>query len=282
MADRSDFDPEAFDFAMPRTSTDPKQAGEFVRGAKYAPFDLLGAPVDIANLLMGGAGGTKPFLGSEYLIDKYADLGEAVGVNYDRPTGSTAETAGRLIGGAALDPGLLAAGIGMKFAQTTKTRGSGIEVKGSGAAELETPSLNVEAPSSDLGPMVREAGSDGFVPLEKKVGEARTSDLQPYGVNPPVSETLGIFGSDYSPLENVLLENKVGAGKKGLTGEQYLARLQNQPSVTKTELEVSGLASFLTENKTRKIPLEQVAAQLEANSPRIRMVEAEGVLVKML
>ena len=47
-----------------------------------------------------------------------------------------------------------------------RTRGSGIEAKGSGNIEME-------ASPSNLGPMVRdlEAGSDEFVPLEKTVGE---------------------------------------------------------------------------------------------------------------
>ena len=157
---------------MPKGIGNPEEAAKFVRGASYGPFDLLGAPVDIANLLMGGAGGTKPVGGSEYLIDKYADVVEALGGSYDRPTHETSETAGRIIGGFVFDP-TLAMGIGNMFAKSTKTRGSGIEVKGSGAAELE-------ASSSDLGPsgpMVQEAGSDVFVPLEKKVGEARTSGL---------------------------------------------------------------------------------------------------------
>ena len=274
MADRYDYDPEAFDYAMPRTSTDPKQAGEFVRGAKYAPFDLLGAPVDIANLLMGGAGGTKPFLGSEYLIDKYADLGEAIGVDYDRPTGSTAETAGRIVGGVALDPGLLAAGIGLKFAQSTKTRGSGAEVKGSGAAELESM-------ASDLGPLVREAGADEFVPLEKKVGAPGTSGVE-RNINPALQENVFVPGSDeplggidYLPAAQALLENPPGMniGKKGLTGAQYLARLKNQPSVTDMELEVSGLDKFLTENANRKIPVDDVLDFHIGNSPRIEMLD---------
>ena len=274
MADRYDYDPEAFDYAMPRTSTDPKQAGEFVRGAKYAPFDLLGAPVDIANLLMGGAGGTKPFLGSEYLIDKYADLGEAIGVDYDRPTGSTAETAGRIVGGVALDPGLLAAGIGLKFAQSTKTRGSGAEVKGSGAVELESM-------ASDLGPLVREAGADEFVPLEKKVGAPGTSGVE-RNINPALQENVFVPGSDeplggidYLPAAQALLENPPGMniGKKGLTGAQYLARLKNQPSVTDMELEVSGLDKFLTENANRKIPVDDVLDFHIGNSPRIEMLD---------
>lgn len=271
MADRYDYDPEAFDYAMPRTSTDPKQAGEFVRGAKYAPFDLLGAPVDIANLLMGGAGGTKPFLGSEYLIDKYADLGEALGIEYERPTYSTAETAGRIIGGFALDP-TLAAGIAPKFAQKIKTRGAGIEKKGSGAAELE-------APSSELGPMVREAGAEDFVPLEKRTGEPGILGTD-RGINKPLEDDPFRDG-DYLPAANALIENPPGMniGKKGLTGEQYLARLKNQPGVTDIELETSGLASFLNKNKTRKMPLEEVYQYHVQNSPQIEMVDGGAAYV---
>ena len=252
MADRYDYDPEAFDYAMPRTSTDPKQAGEFVRGAKYSAFDLLGEPVDIANLMMGGAGGTKPFLGSEYLIDKYADLGETLGVEYERPTHSTAETAGRIIGGFALDPSL-AAGIAPKFAQKIKTRGSGAEVKGSGAAELE-------APSSELGPMVREAGAEDFVPLEKKVGEPGTpGEVKPV-LNPAVKKGGSIYGdsdndyffvNDYSPLESVLENSKqvLGEGKKGFTGEQLIPRLK-KAGVTNAEIEASGIGAFAASNRT--------------------------------
>lgn len=267
MADN--YDPEAFDFAMPKGVGNPEEAAKFVRGASYGPFDLLGAPVDIANLLMGGAGGTKPVGGSEFLIDKYADLVEALGGSYDRPTHETSETVGRIIGGVTLDPGI-AAGIGKLFTKTsTKTRGSGIEVKGSGNAELE-------ASSSDLGasgPMVQEAGSDVFVPLEKKVGEARTSGLDG-GINKAL-EPDPYKDMDYLPAANALIENPPGMniGKKGLTGEQYLARLKNQPGVTNTELETSGLASFLRENKTRKIPLEEVHQYHLENSPKIEMVD---------
>ena len=100
-----------------------------------------------------------------------------------------------------------------------KTRGSGAEVKGSGAAELE-------APSSDLGPLVREAGSDGFVPLEKKVGAPGTPGVE-RNINPALQEDVFVPGSDeplggidYLPAAQALLENPPGMsiGKKGLTG----------------------------------------------------------------
>jgi hypothetical protein len=85
---------------------DPAKAdqmkSDFIRGAKYAPFDLVGAPVDLTTMAMRGLGvpvPEKPFLSSEYLIDKYADLGEALDINYDRPTGSGMETLGRVMAG---------------------------------------------------------------------------------------------------------------------------------------------------------------------------------------
>ena len=154
---------------------DPAKAeqmkADFIRGAKFAPMDLLGAPVDLTTMAMRGVGipvPEKPFLGSEYLIDKYADLGEALDINYDRPTGSGMETLGRVMAGTAGLGGeaavALAPGIGRLFAQATKTRGSGIEVKGSGAAELEAPSAELEAPSSELGSTSSEQLADLTTP----------------------------------------------------------------------------------------------------------------------
>lgn len=253
---------------------------DMARGAKFAPFDLLGAPVDLITMGMRGVGipvPEKPFLGSEYLIDKYADLGEALDINYDRPTGSTSETAGRIIAGVAGIGGeaaLLAPGIGKLFAKSTKTRGSGIEAKGSGNIEMDSS-------PSDLGPMVKEAGSDEFVPLEKKVGAPGTPGPD-RNINPPLQEDVFVPGSDeplggidYLPVAQTLLENPPGMniGKKGLTGAQYLARLKNQPSVTDIELEVSGLDKFLAENANRKIPVDDVLDFHMGNSPRIEMID---------
>ena len=100
----------------------------------------------------------KPFLGSEYLIDKYADLGEAIDVDYDRPTGSGMETLGRVMAGTAGLGGeaavALAPGIGKLFAKATKTRGSGTEVKGSGNIEMEAPPSDLE-PLPNVSPAPR-------------------------------------------------------------------------------------------------------------------------------
>ena len=254
---------------------------DFIRGAKFAPMDLLGAPVDLTTMAMRGVGipvPEKPFLGSEYLIDKYADLGEAIDVDYDRPTGSGMETLGRVMAGTAGLGGeaavALAPGIGKLFAKATKTRGSGTEVKGSGNIEME-------ASPSDLGPMVLdvEAGADKFVPLEKKVGAPGTPGVE-RNINPALQEDVfvgdeALGGIDYLPAAQALLENPPGMniGKKGLTGAQYLARLKNQPSVTDMELEVSGLDKFLAENANRKIPVDDVLDFHMGNSPRIEMVD---------
>ncbi len=126
-------------------------------------------------------------------------------------------------------------------------------------------------------PMVKEAGSDGFVPLEKKVGAPGTPGVD-RSINKPLEDEISVDGVplggiDYLPVANALLENTVGAGKKGLTGAQYLARLKNQPSVTDMELEVSGLDKFLAENANRKIPVDDVLDYHVGNSPRIEMID---------
>ena len=118
-------------------------------------------------------------------------------------------------------------------------------------------------------------------PLEKTVGEPRTSGL-PGGVNPAVRKMREIPGAetvtdslDYSPIENALrnAEEAMGASPtKGLTGEQYLARLPKVQSVSKAELEASGLESFLRqpENIRRKIPAQELLDVAKSRLPKIK------------
>ena len=264
---------------------DPAKAeqmkADFIRGAKFAPMDLLGAPVDLTTMAMRGLGvpvPEKPFLSSEYLIDKYADLGEALDINYDRSTGSGMETLGRVMAGTAGLGGeaavALAPGIGRLFAKATKTRGSGIEAKGSGNIEMDSL-------PSDLGPMVRdlEAGSDKFVPLEKKVGAPGTpGEVKPV-LNPAVKKGPSIYGDsdndyffvhDYSPLESVLANSKqvLGEGKKGFTGEQLLPRLK-KAGVTDAEIEASGIGAFAASNKTVRRPASDYLDYVKENAPNV-------------
>lgn len=78
-----------------------KHAIEAGHGAKFAVFDALGGPVDLANagLSVIGQDHPEPVLGSDYLINRYSDLLERIGIDYRKPTGSPAEEAGRLIAG---------------------------------------------------------------------------------------------------------------------------------------------------------------------------------------
>ena len=70
-----------------------KSLGDIRRGIQYAPADLVGAPVDIANMVLEpfGLGSEKPFMGSEYLIDKGVEAGI-----YEKPSGTATETLSRL------------------------------------------------------------------------------------------------------------------------------------------------------------------------------------------
>ena len=157
-------------------------------------------------------------------------------------------------------------GIAPLVGKFMKTRGSGAEVKGSGAAELE-------ASPSDLGPLVREAGSDEFVPLEKKVGAPGTSGVDRSVINNPLhSKEMAVFGDDYSPLESVLLnaEETLGMGKKGFTGEQMASRLKNA-GIKNEELEASGIASFINENKTVRRSADDYLEYYNQNAPKIGM-----------
>ena len=74
-------------------------SGDFLHGAKFAPFDLVGGPVDLANAALGliNLDHPEPFMGSDYLINRYADLAEGLGSEFRRPTNNPAENGGRLL-----------------------------------------------------------------------------------------------------------------------------------------------------------------------------------------
>lgn len=273
------------------------EIADFEKKAPVAAFasELVGA---VPTLVAGGAGLAS--LG----VRGVARIGAIEGGVYGAGTGESTE--GRVAGAAIGAPlGAVSGVVGEKVVEGIaplvgkfmKTRGSGSEVKGSGAIELEAGSPDLEAGSPDLGPMVREAGSDEFVPLVNKVGEPGSSDLGGPGANPSVRTGDDVFGQnsstttpsqlivakgsfDYSPIDNALAnaETLMNAGRKGLTGEQYLARLPNQDSVTKTEMETSGLAAFLSkpENLRRKIPAEDLRTYLDENAPRLNYYREDG------
>lgn len=75
---------------------DPNVVKDIVRGVQYTPFDVLGAPVDIATMVMRpfGYNVEKPFGGSDYFIEQAAKRGLV-----QPATGSGAELLGRIAGG---------------------------------------------------------------------------------------------------------------------------------------------------------------------------------------
>lgn len=83
------------------------------RGVSYAPFDLLGAPVDLANLALAplGLATDKPFMGSEHLIELYGSIFPS----FQKPTHSQGEIAGRLLGGAITPAGVAKAVTSLKM-----------------------------------------------------------------------------------------------------------------------------------------------------------------------
>ena len=94
-----------FDPADIERAGNRQAASDFVRGASYAPFDLLGMPVDMANMAFQsvGLGSKKPFMGADYLIDAYASI-----FPESARSGSVDELMGRVVGGVAFDAGAVA------------------------------------------------------------------------------------------------------------------------------------------------------------------------------
>jgi hypothetical protein len=102
---------------------------DIVRGIQYTPFDVLGAPVDIATMVMRpfGYDVEKPVGGSDWFIEQAAKRGLA-----QPSTGSGAELLGRIVGGVATPAA--ARGVG-KVGQATEDFISG---------QLDTAAKRVE------------------------------------------------------------------------------------------------------------------------------------------
>ena len=92
--------PKAPEKVSKERETENGGPGEFLHGAKFTPFDLIGGPVDLANAALSviGQDHPEPVLGSDYLINRYSDLMESMGLEFRKPTGSAVENGGRLAG----------------------------------------------------------------------------------------------------------------------------------------------------------------------------------------
>ena len=124
---------------------------------------------------------------------------------------------------------------------------------------------------------------------EQKGVEGKVSSSlkkSPFGVNPPViskfegdylerpQPIVGRLAQDYSPVYNTLLDPKTlgfspSVSKKSLTGEQIIARLKNQESVTKDELAYLGLENLLV--KKDKYSLEDIRTIVRLAEPEIHI-----------
>jgi len=129
--------------------------------------------------------------------------------------------------------------------------------------------------------------SNNVAPIEGIVSLATTAEKKsPFGLNPPVisqfkgdylerpQPKVGKLAQDYSPVYNSLVDPKTlgfspSVSKKSLTGEQIIARLKNQESVTKDELAYLDLENSLV--KKDKYSLEDVRAIVRTAEPEIHI-----------
>lgn len=91
------------------------------------------------------------------------------------------------------------------------------------------------------------------------------------------------YGSTYSPVENAFSDVKTlgfssNLDKPSLTGEQIVARLKKQPSVTDAELQYGGLEAFFLDpaNKTRKMSWEEANAAVSERQANLGYDELTG------
>ena len=240
---------------------DVSPLGDFGRGLQYSPFDLLGAPVDLVNMGLQGIdalygarnvlGSEQPFLGSEYLIDKYADLGEATGLfDYQRPTGSLAETAGRITGGVLAPTGGAAAlGRGVDLLETGMSAyAAGAPARVAERARTTTLGSGID-PTAALDDMiVRGMGDNGGPPMTPEV---------PAG---PDIDDLGFVSQ--------ALETAKGLEQAKGTGQQYRSQLL-KAGVKEDEIAFTpGLEGLLSQPRVTR---DELVGLLETN--RIRPYE---------
>lgn len=151
-----------FDPADVNRSGNRQAASDFVRGASYAPFDLLGMPVDLMNMPLQAMGITddKPFMGSNYLIDLYASIFP----EYSRK-GGVDETMGRVLGGIAFDaPTVLSAlpKLRMKVDDEINAFRDAQKLRKEEDPQAQQVAPVLEAQASPLVAVVKRANDEGF------------------------------------------------------------------------------------------------------------------------
>ena len=299
-------------------------SGDFARGLKFSPFDLLGAPVDLVNMGLQGVdamfgrrnvlGSERPLLGADDLINRYADFVDYLGYDYGRPTGSLAETAGRVTGGilaptggaATLGRGVdlleaggraYAAGAPARVAERarTTTLGSGIDptapiddmiVRRMG--DNGGPPMTPEVPARDideLGFVSQALETARGLQQPKGSGEQYRSMLLKGGVKPDeIAFTPGLEGLLSQPrvtrdeLVGLLQQNRISLDEYITTGDEFQNSAMNFPATADVlDMDVAYGPDFIEDEVDMILDTDAdaVLSQLEARNPG-EYVDADG------
>jgi len=219
---------------------------EIGRSTQYLPYDVLGAPVDIATLVARPFGyqTQTPVGGSDWLIDLARQYGVA-----DKPTGSGTETLTRLAVGVP-SPVTVPRAIGA-FAQ-------GLER----ASDITTEQANRAADA-----LVRAVTGNPQATAPQVLQETAMPFMQAVAPRPsglletPVKSDLGF----YSALEQatIPLQNKG-------TGSQFLAQIEKTAGVKPEEVKWTGLDEFL--KSRQNVTKQEVQEFLDKNRVEIKEV----------
>jgi len=232
---------------------DPNVVKDIVRGVQYTPFDVLGAPVDIATMVMRPLGYNveKPVGGSDWFIEQAVKRGLA-----QPSTGSGAELLGRIVGGVATPAA--ARGVG-KVGQATEDFISG---------QLDTAARRVE--ENTLAKLREQTGNPNLTAKEvydamfaaQAPGAAITKPMGP--TTAPVQAPQTPLGF-YSAVEDTVLKLPQEKG----TAQQLLAQISKAPGVKTKEVEATGLAEFLRSKGAAPVTKQEIQDFLANNRVQV-------------
>lgn len=240
-----------YDAGLLDASTADREQGrqarnDFFRGVKFSPFDLLGAPVDLVNMGLQGIdtmfgrrnvlGSERPLLGADDLINRYADFVDYLGYDYGRPTGSLAETAGRVTGGILAPTGGAATlGKGVDLLETGgRAYAAGAPARVAERARTTTLGSGIDptAPIDDM--IVRRMGDNGGPPMTPEVPVRDIDDLGFYSQALETAKGLTQPKGTGQQYRSQLL--KAGVKEDEIAFTPGLEGLLSQPRVTRDEL----------------------------------------------
>jgi len=226
---------------------------DIVRGIQYTPFDVLGAPVDIATMVMRpfGYNVEKPVGGSDWFIEQAAKRGLA-----QPSTGSGAELLGRIVGGVATPAAARSVG---KVGQATEDFISG---------QLDTAARRVE--ENTLAKLRERTGNPDLTAKEvydamfaaQAPGAAITKPMGP--TTAPVQAPQTPLGF-YSAVEDTVLKLPQEKG----TAQQLLAQISKAPGVKTKEVEATGLAEFLRSKGAAPVTKQEIQDFLANNRVQV-------------